>query len=247
LEFNDHFSKQAKEYALYRPKYPPEMFEFLSGLVKEHSVAWDSATGNGQAALGLAEHFDKVIATDASEAQISRAFPHPKIEYRVAPAESSGLDSSSIDLITVASAIHWLDSEKFYSEVKRVLKPGGVIAVWVYDGIFINPEIDRVIHEYVSEKLDKHWPKQSAISWNFEKEIQLPFEKIDCPEFNIRLNWSPKDYLDFLYTWSSTQNYIKAHGSDPFDELRMQLLNIWGAENEKRPVKMPLMIKAGRR
>jgi ubiquinone/menaquinone biosynthesis C-methylase UbiE len=246
LEFKDHFSKQAKEYALYRPKYPPELFEYLSGLAKEHKTAWDSATGNGQAALGLADHFDKVVATDASEAQISQAFPHQKIEYLVAPAESSGLESSSIDLITVASAIHWLDTEKFYSEAKRVLKPSGVISVWVYDGTYVNPEIDAIIFEHLSEKLDKHWPKESAISWNFEKEIQLPFEKIETPNFKIELQWSLDDYISFLYTWSSTQNYIKAHGVNPLDELRTKLLNIWGAEDEKRPVTMPLMIKAGR-
>ncbi len=246
MGFNDHFSKQAKEYAQYRPKYPPELFEYLSGLVKERNIAWDSATGNGQAALGLAEYFEKVIATDASEAQISRAFPHPKIEYRIAHAESSGMESSSVDLITVASAIHWLDMEKFYAESKRVLKPGGVIAVWVYSGSDISPDIEDITHRFVSETLNKHWPKESAIAWDFEKEVHLPFEKIAVPKFRIDLHWSLEEYIGCLYTWSSTQNYIKALGVNPLDKLREQLLEVWGSENEKRTIIMPLQIKAGR-
>lgn len=132
MSFKDHFSVQAEHYSKFRPKYPDELFKYLGSLVDNNDTAWDSATGNGQAATGLAPYFGKIIATDASESQILHAEPHPKIEYRVAPAENSGLESASADLITVATAIHWLDTDKFYSEVKRVLRKNGVIAVWLY-------------------------------------------------------------------------------------------------------------------
>ena len=128
MEFKDYFSTQAKEYSKYRPKYPPELFEYLASLVKEHKTAWDSATGSGQAAIGLAPYFEKVIATDASESQIIHAHPHEKIEYRVASSEDSGIEDNSINLATVATAIHWIDTNKFYPEIRRVLKKGGVIA-----------------------------------------------------------------------------------------------------------------------
>ena len=246
MEFKDYFSKQAKEYSLYRPKYPSELFEYLCGLVKEHNTAWDCATGNGQAALGLANYFGKVIATDASRSQINNALPHSKIEYRVSPAENSGLAGNSIDLITVASAIHWLDTDKFYAEVKRILKPGGVFAVWSYNGNNINPEVNKILEKFSHKVLYEHWPIESAIAWNFREKIQLPFEEIISPQFFIKLSWDLKDLLNYLYTWSSTQNYIKTRGINPLDELYKELINVWGKENEKKSVKIPLIMKAGR-
>ena len=66
--------------------------------------------------------FDRVIATDASEKQIANAQSHKIVEYRVAPAENSGIESETIDLIMVAQALHWFDLDRFYAEARRVLK-----------------------------------------------------------------------------------------------------------------------------
>ena len=92
MKFKDHFSGHAVEYAKFRPHYPDELFEHLASISPRHEVAWDCATGNGQAAVGLARHFDGVTATDASAQQIESAEPNDLISYRVAPAEASGID-----------------------------------------------------------------------------------------------------------------------------------------------------------
>src|SRR5262245_17105937 len=128
LGFKDHFSKQAAGYAQFRPRYPQDLFEYLGSIAPSRQLAWDCATGNGQAAIGLASVFDRVIATDASEKQIANAQPHGTVEYRVAPAEKSGIGSETLDLIMVAQALHWFDLNRFYSEVSRVLKPEGILA-----------------------------------------------------------------------------------------------------------------------
>src|SRR5437016_11269435 len=99
MPFKDHFSKQAADYARFRPRYPREMFEYLGRIAPSHALAWDCATGNGQAAVGLAAVFERVIATDASEKQIANAEPHERMEYRVAPAVERGLESGNIDLV----------------------------------------------------------------------------------------------------------------------------------------------------
>jgi ubiquinone/menaquinone biosynthesis C-methylase UbiE len=83
----DLFSRQTSSYARYRPTYPVELFEFLLGFVEEREVVWDCGTGNGQAALVLAEYFKQVKATDISQNQLSLARQHPNIEYLVCPAE----------------------------------------------------------------------------------------------------------------------------------------------------------------
>ena len=64
--FKDHFSGHATDYARYRPDYPAALYEFLAKTARRHEVAWDCGTGSGQAALGLAPYFDRVIATPAT-------------------------------------------------------------------------------------------------------------------------------------------------------------------------------------
>jgi SAM-dependent methyltransferase len=115
--FKDHFSSQSKGYAEFRPAYPEGMFAYLAGLTPARQLAWDCATGTGQAAGSLAEHFERVIATDASERQIANAPPHDRIDYRVEPAEGTDIGSGTLDLIVVAQALHWLDLGAFYGRV----------------------------------------------------------------------------------------------------------------------------------
>ena len=116
--FHDHFSGVANRYVDFRPHYPAELFDYVATLVPRTSLVWDCACGNGQATLDLAQRFERVIATDASREQIASAMPHPKVEFRVAPAEQSGLPDESVGLITVAQALHWFDLERFYAEAK---------------------------------------------------------------------------------------------------------------------------------
>ena len=100
------FATEAAQYAHLRPTYPESLFAFLSKTVASRDVAWDCATGNGQAATHLARYFGRVIATDESAEMIGQAPRHPRIAYRVAEAEDSDIDADSVDLVTVASAIH---------------------------------------------------------------------------------------------------------------------------------------------
>lgn len=246
MEFKDYFSSQAKEYAKFRPKYPPELFEYLSTLVNEHQLAWDCATGNGQAAVGLAPYFDEIIATDASASQIEHAEQHPKIKYKIAPAESSGLETKSADLITVATAIHWFNTARFYDEARRILKPGGVIAIWLYGNNAIEPAVDMVFGRFFQDIIGNYWPEEIKKALNFEEMIDFPFTKIEPPNFEIRLMWNLKEYLSYLYTWSSTQNYIKANGKNPIGTIFDDFQIAWGDENHKKEIKWDLKMKVGR-
>ena len=245
MEFKDYFSGHAKEYSKYRPTYPPELFEYLSSLTKQHDLALDCATGNGQAAIGLAPYFKEIIATDASSSQITHAEQHTKIKYNVATAEDSGIDSRSVDLITVATAIHWINTDKFYPEVKRILKPGGVIAVWTYVDSFINDKLDKIIKDYSRKLMKKYWTPENIKARNFE-EVDFPFERIEAPDIKIYAELDMQGYMDYLFTWSSTQNYIKEKGENPLTLIYDSMKNAWGDENIKRKITWPIKIKAGR-
>src|ERR1043165_5287441 len=125
--FKDHFSTQSQDYARYRPDYPPSLFQWLASLTSAHALAWDVGTGSGQAALALADHYRRVVATDAAEAQLRHAVAHERVTYKGMPAENTDLGNASVDLVTVAQALHWFDFDRFYREVQRVLRPGGLI------------------------------------------------------------------------------------------------------------------------
>ncbi len=244
MNFKDLFSVQAKEYSKYRPTYPKELFEFLSSIVDKNERAWDCATGSGQCATGLVDFFDEVIATDASVSQIENAVQHPKIKYSVATAEESGLPSEYVDLITVATAIHWLDTEKFYPEAKRILKPNGVLAVWVYYESFVEDKINSVFEKF-SDIVRNHWHASAQNAWNFEERIHLPFEKVTMPEIIMEKNYSCKDYMNYLFTWSSAQNYLKEKNENPVSLIEDELRKAWG--DAERIVKWKLKLKAGRK
>lgn len=241
--FKDHFSKQAAEYAKFRPRYPKELFRWLASIAPSKDLAWDCATGNGQAAVELAEVFDRVIATDASEKQVANAEQHPGVEYRVAAAEASGLEAGTVDLITVAQALHWFDLEKFYSEVRRVLKPRGVLAAWAYKLATVSPAIDAVVNRYYSDIVGPYWPPERVLVEKFE-ELPFPFPAAAAPPFEMVAEWSAENVLGYLRTWSATQRFMAAEKRDPLEVVEGELRKAWG--DQPRRVVWPLTMKAGR-
>jgi ubiquinone/menaquinone biosynthesis C-methylase UbiE len=117
----DLFSSNSKEYASSRPKYPKSLFESLVGLVPHRDLAWDCATGNVQAAVCLYEYFEQVIASDASKQQIANAQHRNNIRYEVFPAERTTLADGSVDLITIAQALHSFNLGGFTKRQKGCL------------------------------------------------------------------------------------------------------------------------------
>jgi SAM-dependent methyltransferase len=244
--FKDHFSSASDRYAAYRPDYPAALFAWLAGLCAEHDLAWDCATGSGQAALGLAPHFSRVVATDASAEQIRHAAPHPLIDYRVAPAEASGLADHSVDLVTVAQAAHWFDLPRFYAEAARVLKPGGAIAVWGYGRMLLPGEMDALFQRFYAETVGPYWPPERALIDDTYRSLDFPFTEIQPPAFAIEVEWTLPRLLDYLSTWSAVKRYQAAQGHDPLPALLAELRPLWGDPEAARALQWPLFLRAGR-
>ena len=241
--FKDHFSGHAADYAKFRPNYPPELFDYLASISSERELAWDCATGNGQAAVGLAEHFAKVTATDASAQQIESAQPHPSISYRIAPAEASGIDPDSVDLILVAQALHWFDMNRFFTEAKRVSKESGILAVSTYTHVGINPEIDAILSKFYHETTGPYWPpERELVETNFES-IRFPFPELSPHQFKMRQQWNLAQLTGYLRTWSATKKFIAARGFDPVDSLMPGLANVWHDREHVCQVTWPLKLR----
>lgn len=241
--FKDHFSGHADSYAAYRPTYPPALMRFLADCCEKRRAAWDCATGNGQTARALTPYFEKIVATDASARQIESAVPQPRIEYRVASAEDSGLPGRSVDLITVSQALHWFDIERFFDEALRVLVPGGVLSAWSYEMCTVEPSLDALILALYTD-VDAYWPPERRIVEARYSGIELPMPGIAAPEFEMTADWSADAMLGYLGTWSACQRFLREQGTDPVEAIEGPLREAWGEGS--REVRWPIALKIGR-
>jgi ubiquinone/menaquinone biosynthesis C-methylase UbiE len=246
MTFSDIFSKHAHRYEAYRPTYPDALFAYLASLVRAHDLAWDCATGNGQAALGLTEHFRAVVATDASRPQLALARSQKQIIYVQALANRTPLPDGSVDLVTVASAFHWLDFSRFYDEVRRVAKPDGILACWGYKVPSVTPEVDAVIQRLDSEVLRHFWLPETRLAVEGYRTIPFPFDEIDTPPFRMTHEWKLEQLIGFLGTWSASLRYRKQTGRQPTDEIRDELAGAWGDPQQERQVAWDLFMRVGR-
>lgn len=245
--FKDYFSKQAQAYVNFRPLYPEALFAYLASVVQAHEAVWDCGTGNGQAAVALARYFSSVIATDASEAQIRAAPVCANIAFRVAPAECSGIDNGTVDLITVAQALHWFDADRFYTEAKRVLKPGGVMAAWSYGVIELDTgPVNDAVQDFYYNVVGSYWPPERRHVENGYRELPFPFAELTPPAFNIRESWSLEGLSGYIRSWSATRCYLDAHEEDPVIALEQRLLPLWGDPSVVREIRWPLTFRVGK-
>ena len=246
MTFRDQFSRQAALYARCRPGYPPALFEYVASIAPGHALAWDCGTGSGQAAVPLARFFREVVATDASSEQIAHAAPHPGVSYRVAPANSSGLPSHSADLVTVAQALHWFDTDDFYAESERVLVRGGAIAVWGYgDPVLDDPALQTMVHDFNRGTMEAYWPANRGALLDAYRTLPFPFREIVPPEFELKLSWTLPELAGYFRTWSATARYVDERGVDPVVAVESALAKRWGGEAREHVVTWPLYIRAG--
>lgn len=243
-QFKDHFSGHADVYADFRPHYPDALFALLAENSAAREAVWDVGCGNGQASIGLARHFAKVYATDASAEQIAAALPSPQIDYRVAPAEASGLADASVDAIIICQALHWFDFDQFYREARRVGRTGAPIFAVAYELAEISPIIDAIIRDFYKADIGPYWPADRAHIETGYRDIPWPFAPLDLPAVHMSARWSLDQLTGYVTTWSAVRRYQSATGIDPVPALRAALAPHWG--NEARKVSWPLVIKAGR-
>jgi SAM-dependent methyltransferase len=251
MAYEDHFSGHAGAYARHRPRYPDELFAWLASVSPDRALAWDAGTGNGQVAVALAAHIDRVVATDASGDQLAHAVPHERVEYRNEPSDHGSLTSGSVDLITAGAAAHWFELEGFYREVKRVGKKRAVIALFSYGprdfaDAFTLRFGDPILHRFQEDILAGYWPERIRYVHDRYATIPFAFDEITVPPFAMTAEWNLRELLAFLDTWSASQRYLQERGTHATDAIEPNLARVWGDPATRRHFECPLFIRAGR-
>lgn len=242
----DLFSEQAAEYARYRPSYPAELFEYIYSFVTGQKAAWDCATGNGQAAVHLAQHFEQVIASDISASQLALAPQVHNIQYVTCSAENTPFPDHYFNLITVAQAYHWFNWEAFRKEVNRVGKANAVIAVWMYDLLTSNDqEVNDLILDFYHHVVGPYWDAERKWVEEHYQTIPFPYKLLPSREFTISKEFSRDDLIGFFSSWSASQKYFKAKGKPATSIIQEKLERLW-PQNEVRTFVHPIYLIIGR-
>ncbi len=244
--FPDHFSGHAADYRASRPTYPGALFDWLARHAPATDAAVDLGCGNGQASLGLATRFARVLALDPSAEQIAQAVPHPRIAYAVAPAEATGLPAASADLVVAAQAFHWFDHARFFPELARIARPGALFAAVSYNTCRIEAAVDAAVQVLYHDLLDAYWPPERRHVEAGYRTLPFPLAEVAAPAMDLVMTWDLRRLRDYLGTWSATKAWQRDHGSDPRERIDAQLSAAWGEPARERAVHWPLTIRAGR-
>lgn len=242
--FKDHFSGQAADYERYRPGYPDELFDFLASIAPARDRALDVATGSGQAAVGLARHFAHVRATEPSAEQLARARRHPRVEYLRETAESIAAPDGHFDLVTAAQAAHWFDAPRFNAEAERVLRPGGVIALWTYEKFRVDTAIDALVDDFYRNVVGPYWPRERRHVEEGYRSLVFPFDELSTPTFVLETRWDVATAIRYLGTWSAVQRYRAARACDPLVLIEPLLAAAWGTG--ARLLRWPIHLRVAR-
>ncbi len=247
MTFADHFSLAAEGYARYRPGYPDELFRWLADQAPDRALALDCGTGSGQAAVPLSTYFKRVLATDASPAQLRQAARHRAVYYVAASAERSPVADASVSLVTVAQAFHWLDHAAMFRELARCLVPGGLFAVWTYALCHITPEIDPLLREFHDQTVGPWWPSERRLVERGYADLDFPLQPVETPVIPMTADWELERLMGYIETWSAVRRYRQQTGDDPLPGLRGRLLPLWGDPSTTRLIRWPLFLRVGRK
>lgn len=240
------FRHDGARYAAARPRYPQALVQQLADLCSGRTLAVDVGCGSGQLSRVLAECFEQVVGLDTSEAQLARAERHGRVQYRRGAAEATGLDPACADLVVAAQAAHWFDHEAFHREVRRIAKPGAVVALVTYGVPRLEGEVSGPFQRGYWQRIHRFWPPQRRHVEDAYASLPFPFDPLSCPELELQVSMAWPTFRDYLRTWSAWEAARRAGEQAVFEDWVDELATAWGEPERSRRVRWPLVTRAGR-
>lgn len=244
---NNWFDQDGSLYARFRPRYPDELARFLCSVAPDTRLALDVGCGTGQLTVQLARHFDHVVGVDTSAEQIANAAAHPRIAYQCAPAEQLPQPERSASLVAAAQAAHWFTLPEFYCDVRRVLKPGGVLALITYGTPRLEDKVEGRFSRFYRREIGPYWPAQRKLVDEGYAAIDFPFREFAAPPLSIQLEWSLAELLGYISTWSAVRQAAKLGRSEILVHFAGDLANAWGDPDTRRSIVWPIHMRIGTR
>lgn len=240
------FESGGGNYAKFRPTYPAELATYLADLAEGDDVVIDVGCGNGQLTTLLAEHFASVLGQDPSDEQIESAVRVPGVTYSVAPAEKIAAGDGVADVITAAQAAHWFDLPAFYDEVRRVAKPGALLALISYGTPFTSEEkLTKRFDEFYWNEIGPYWPPERRLVDEGYRTIDFPFKEIAQRPMAIEKDLTLDEFLGYISTWSAVKAVKEAERTDILTTFEESFAGLWGDSSTTVRITWPINIRMG--
>lgn len=245
-DLRNWFDQGGQAYARFRPEYPPELAAYLASVAADRTLAVDVGCGNGQLTRQLAEHFEAVIGLDPSEDQIAHATPQGNLSYACAPAEALPLPAGSASLITAAQAAHWFDLPRFHAEVRRIARPGAVLALISYGVLHLEAALGERFDTFYGQDIGPYWPAERKLVDSGYATLDFPFAEFPGPEIAIRLAWNLEEFLGYVSTWSAVRSAREAGREDLLHRFAADMAERWGEPATRHRMSWPINMRIGR-
>lgn len=264
------FFETAKHTSLYAKFRFPVSSEIISPIISRlsesldppHEVVVDVGCGTGQTVHELSKHFKKYIGVDVSEGQVAQANASPNkpsnAEYHAMPCEHLPfIQDNSVDVISASQSYHWFDHSKFCKEARRILKPGGMLAVYAYLTLEITSEqataeqnlLIENARKRVYDVLDQYFDSAREYVRQQYRTVEFPYEDVTRLTLRDHFKQDLAFFKSFLQTMSPYQTILandsaKAKGMlDAFDtDVKNALGNLWKGDETPLSLSRPYCV-----
>lgn len=243
----DHFTHQSIASATNHPRYPEELFDYLAGLSTTTHRAFAFDVRNDQAAHCLASRFDEVIAADPNHSKRSKTYSTGCLHYLCSAAGEIPLTEKSIDLITVSQAWHWLEANILEQEARRVLRPGGLLAVWGFNLLRVDEPISALVNRFYFHELKDYWPDNRKSHVQPYAEFPIHLTPLPTPVFAMHQSWTATQLLEYVLSWATTQKLISAGKQAVYDNFFQDVMEKLGGDDKLLSISWPLNLKVARK
>jgi SAM-dependent methyltransferase len=206
MAFEPRFGHAADDFQRYRPDYPQPLYDRIlaeaSG--QNRKCAMDLGAGTGIVTAHLVRNFREVVAVEpdaAMAAKIGELFP--QVIIRNTTAEDCPQAAETVDLVTIANALHWMEADRVLANVHGWLRTGGLLAVFDRPLPKATPDIDAITRAEFRGPWKPYRDPLLKRDLNWESRVRgAPgFALVEEQKFPYVVSMSPKDYAGF---WRST-------------------------------------------